>query len=163
MIRISLVLALGILTACGGPGGSDLNLTTPLATVPVGPTASDVAFSSLLNDVRVSYGVGTVTFNANLTLAAQTHANDMLAQNYFSHTSLDGSSPGDRITAAGYDWQTYGENIAWGQTSQAEVMTAWTNSPGHHANDISPNFDEFGLGVAGSGSNTHWVLVLARD
>ena len=160
MIRICLVLALGFLTACGGAGSTDLNMTTPL---PTAPTASDVSFANLLNDVRFTNGVNSVTFNARLTFAAQSHADDMRAQNYFSHTGLDGSSAGDRITAAGYLWKTYGENIAQGQTSQSQVMTAWTNSSAHHANNISSSFDEFGLGRAGSGSSTRWVLVLARD
>jgi uncharacterized protein YkwD len=166
MIRFCLILSLGFLTACGPPGSSGLNMTTPsptLPSAPTGPTASDVSFANLLNSVRVTNGVNTVTFNPNLTLAAQAHADDMLAQNYFSHTGLNGSSPGQRITAAGYVWRAYGENIAQGQTSQSSVLTAWTNSPGHHANDISPNFDEFGLGRAGSGSSTRWVLVLASD
>ena len=75
----------------------------------------------------------------------------------------NGSSPGDRITAAGYNWRTYGENIAQGQTSQQQVLTGWTNSPGHHRNNINPNFEEFGLGKAGTGGSTRWVLVLATE
>ena len=87
----------------------------------------------------------------------------MLENNYFSHTGLNGSSPGQRISAEGYNWQTYGENIAKGQTSESQVLNAWVNSPGHQANNVNPNFEDFGLGKAGSGSSSHWVLVLAKE
>jgi len=169
MFRAIPVLAILTLSACGGGGGGDigagLSLTTQAISALPGraETGEDVTFAALLNDVRITNGVDVVTYDPKLGLAAQYHADDMLANNYFDHYSQDGSSPGDRITAAGYNWKTYAENIAMGQTSQAEVMTAWTNSPGHNANNISPSFEDFGLGKAGSGSGTRWVLVLATD
>ncbi len=104
-----------------------------------------------------------MTFDARLGRAAQGHANDMLANNYFSHTGLNGSSPGDRITAQGYRWRTYGENIARGQQDEAAVLNAWQNSSGHRANNENRNFEDFGLAKAGSGSNKYWVLVLATE
>jgi len=106
---------------------------------------------------------GPVAFDARLANAAQGHADDMRANNYFSHTGLNGSTPGDRITDAGYQWRTYGENIARGQTSEQEVFDAWTNSPGHHANNINPNFEDFALSKSGTGNNTYWVLLLATE
>jgi uncharacterized protein YkwD len=42
-------------------------------------------------------------------------------------------------------------------------MTDWTNSPGHHANNINPAFEDFGLGVTGTGGNRTWVLVLGAE
>ena len=38
----------------------------------------------------------------------------MAANGYFSHTSRDGRTPGQRIAATGYSYATYGETIAWG-------------------------------------------------
>jgi uncharacterized protein YkwD len=126
-------------------------------------TVDNLSFAGLLNNVRIANSAAPVTFDARLGVAAQTHAEDMLANNYFSHTGLNGSSAGDRVTTAGYEWRTWGENIAQGQSSQTAVLTAWTNSPGHHANNINPNFEDFGLGKAGTGSNARWVLVLAAE
>lgn len=179
------ILAVSALSACGGAttgGGSSVlptsttappAATTPPSTSPpssggstpppTGGGANNASFATLLNDVRLTNGAGNVAFDARLANAAQGHADDMRANNYFSHTGLNGSSPGDRITAAGYNWRTYGENIARGQQSEEAVMTAWTNSPGHHANNINPNFEDFALAKAGSGSNTYWVLVLASE
>lgn len=121
------------------------------------------SFSGLLNNVRSANSASPVRFDARLSNAAQGHANDMLANNYFSHTGLNGSSAGDRITAAGYSWRTYGENIAQGHPTQEAVFQGWTNSPGHHANNINPNFKDFGLAKAGTGGAARWVLVLATE
>lgn len=177
MRQAILIVTLGVLSACGSSGGSGPNVTPPSTTTPGSPTppppggappappggVDNVTFAGLLNDVRLANSTSPVTFDNRLGGAAQKHAGDMLANDYFSHTGLNGSSPGDRIAAEGYQWRTYGENIAQGQTSQAEVMDAWTNSPGHHANNVNPDFEDFGLGKAGSGSDTRWVLVLASE
>lgn len=163
------------LSACGGAstGGGSSTLptsttapptTTPAPiTTPTGGGADNASFATLLNNVRLSNSAGAVVFDARLEAAAQGHADDMNVNNYFSHTGLNGSTPGDRITDAGYNWQTYGENIARGQQSEEAVMTAWTNSPGHHANNINPNFEDFALAKAGSGASTYWVLLLATE
>jgi uncharacterized protein YkwD len=124
---------------------------------------NNASFSGLLNNVRSANSASPVKFDARLSNAAQNHANDMLAKNYFSHTGLDGSTPGDRITAAGYNWRTYGENIAQGHPNQEAVFQGWTNSPGHHANNINPNFEDFGLAKAGTGADARWVLVLGAE
>ncbi len=183
LIPIMMVSALG---ACGGgtTGGSSAVLpagttapppaatppsSSPPSTSPGGSSppsgggANTASFGSLLNDVRLSNSAGPVAFDARLANAAQGHANDMQANNYFSHTGRNGSSAGDRISDAGYRWRTYGENIARGQRTEEEVLDAWTNSPGHHANNINPNFEDFGLAKAGSGNGTYWVLLLAAE
>jgi len=138
-------------------------LTGPDTAVPQTTFSSsldDASFGSLLNNVRLSNGAQTVSHNAQLDIAAQLHAQDMLDNDYFSHTGLNGSSAGDRVTLAGYDWWTYGENIAAGYRTEDGVMKGWTESEGHHANNINPNFEEFGLGYAEGNGDTRWVLLL---
>ena len=88
----------------------------------------------------------------------------MGTRDYFSHTSLDGRSPGDRITAAGYDWRTYGENIAAGYGSPGAVVRGWIASPGHCRNLMSPAFTQLGVGYAdvpGSTYGDYWVQKFA--
>ena len=176
------------LSACGGSGSTPTSMNapspavtstilsptaaptlslTPSTTPSLSPTApstvDNLSFGGLLNNVRTANNAAPVTYDSRLGSAAQLHANDMLANNYNSHTGLDGSSAGDRITAAGYKWRTYGENIAWGYRDQAGVLQGWVKSPGHQQNNINPKFEEFGLGKAGSGNDTKWVLVLATE
>ncbi len=68
----------------------------------------------LVNAERAKVGCSPLTVNAKLTKAAQAHSEDMAAHANMSHTGSDGSAPGDRITRAGYDWSSYGENVAYG-------------------------------------------------
>jgi uncharacterized protein YkwD len=101
--------------------------------------------------------VPELTWNGQLEQAALNHSIDMYQNDYFSHTGLNGSDPGKRITAAGYTWRTYGENIAKGQSSEQAVMDAWLKSEGHCKNIMGRNFREMGLGRAGN----LWTQVFA--
>jgi uncharacterized protein YkwD len=94
--------------------------------------------------------VKSLTWNAILAQVALAHSTDMNDNNYFSHTGLDGSSPGDRITAAGYIWISYGENIAEGYSDEQSVMTAWLQSEGHCLNIMNAGFKEMGSGKDGA-------------
>lgn len=113
----------------------------------------------LVNDVRtkgctcgttVMPAVGTVIWNDQLAKAAYDHSVDMNKNNYFSHTALDGSDPGQRITAAGYSWDSWGENIAEGFTSEQAVMNGWLGSEGHCKNIMNGGFKDMGVGRDGN-------------
>lgn len=102
--------------------------------------------------------VGEVTWNDKLEQSAISHSQDMNTNNFFSHTGSDGSSAGDRIKKMGYNWQTYGENIAMGQTTEQEVINGWLNSPGHCKNIMNGNFKEMGIAKKGS----YWTQVFGK-
>jgi uncharacterized protein YkwD len=89
--------------------------------------------------------VTAVTWNDLLATAAYNHSLDMKQKNYFSHTAPDGSSPGDRVTRAGYKWRSYGENIAKGYANEKDVMDGWLNSEGHCKNIMNASFKEMGV------------------
>ncbi|WP_018566185.1 CAP domain-containing protein [Streptomyces sp. PsTaAH-124] len=141
--------------------------TTPAPTT-ASPTASDSPAPSasapsdsaaqilaLVNNERAKAGCSALTANPALAAAAQAHSEDMAAHRNMSHTGSDGSAPGDRITAAGYTWSTYGENVAYGYTDAAQVMAAWMDSPGHKANILDCAFKEIGVGLAQPGG--YWT------
>jgi Cysteine-rich secretory protein family len=112
-----------------------------------------------VNQFRQSYGLAPLARNAALDLSAQAHSEDMARHHVMSHYGSDGSNPAARISAAGYAWQTWGENVAYGWPTPAAVMNAWINSPGHRANLLNRNFREIGIGVAyapGTGS-LYWT------
>ncbi|WP_030691367.1 sigma-70 family RNA polymerase sigma factor [Streptomyces globisporus] len=110
----------------------------------------------LVNAERAKAGCGPLTEHPLLTRAAQGHSDDMAARDFFDHTNPDGDGPGERITAAGYAWSSYGENIAKGQTTAAQVMDSWMNSPGHRANILNCGFKEIGVGLHTSGG-PYWT------
>ncbi|MFJ5829398.1 CAP domain-containing protein [Streptomyces sp. NPDC093089] len=134
-------------TGSGGGGGQD-----------TGQSSAADQVIALVNAERAKAGCGPLTANATLTKAAQGHSDDMAARDFFDHTNPDGKGPGDRVTAAGYPWSTYGENIAMGQQTPEQVMDAWMNSSGHRANILNCDFKEIGVGIHSSGG-PYWTQV----
>ncbi|MFE0651992.1 CAP domain-containing protein [Streptomyces sp. NPDC059534] len=133
-----------------GPGGGTQHDT--------GQSSAADKVIALVNAERAKAGCGALTANATLNKAAQGHSDDMAARDFFDHTNPDGAGPGERVTAAGYPWSTYGENIAMGQSTPEQVMESWMNSPGHRANILNCDFKEIGIGIHTSGG-PYWTQV----
>ena len=117
---------------------------------------------TLTNAERAKDGCGPLTVNATLTAVAQAHSQDMATNNYFDHNSQDGRTPFDRMTAAGYRYSTAAENIAAGQRTPQDVMTAWMNSPGHRANILNCALRQIGVGYA-TGSSSQYGVYWTQD
>lgn len=121
---------------------------------PAGAVGQVVA---LVNKERAAAGCGPLTENADLEKAALDHSEDMDARDFFDHSNPSGEDPGERITAAGYRWSTYGENIARGQQTPEAVMESWMNSPGHRANILNCSFKNIGVGVHKGAGGPWWT------
>lgn len=107
--------------------------------------------------------VGPLQKNDILGVAAQKHAEDMATRDYFDHVSPEGVTPDDRMRAEGYTGSATGENIAWGQTSPAQVVQGWIDSPGHCLNIMRDSFNEIGIGYAlDSNNRAYWVQNFGR-
>lgn len=118
-------------------------------------------FLSLINEYRRQNGVPSLENSAALNVASHDHSQDMGERNYVAHVSPEGTTPWDRMDAAGYDYNTSrAENIAAGQQTAEEVFDAWRNSPGHNQNMLNPDFNVIGIGraeVEGSGYGVYWT------
>lgn len=105
----------------------------------------------LHNQVRKNNGVRQLCVHPKLVKSARAHSRDMINRNYFSHTTQgSGRSAGDRISATGYNWRTYGENIAWGSGTRGtpqSIHNSWMNSSGHRQNMLNGAFHEVGIGA----------------
>lgn len=178
-----------LLCACGG--GEDVT-TSAADSIQIGQTASsgtgatsasgttDCGLSHLRSDLlqRINAlraqgascgSAGTfaattaVQWHATLASVAAAHSTDMAGNGYFSHTGLDGSNVGDRVSAAGYNWSYVAENIAAGQGSVAAVMNSWSASAGHCANMMNSRAVHIGVACVRDASGTPtWTMVLAR-
>jgi len=116
--------------------------------------AEEAAFLDIINQYRLANGVPPLALSPTLTQASELHSQDMADHDYFSHYSLDGRSPYDRMVQAGYNYATWmGENIAAGFVTAAQVFQGWKNSPGHDANMLRPNFVVIGIGRAYNASS----------
>lgn len=120
-------------------------------------TAYEQLMLELVNAERAKVGAQPLASNGNLNDSADGHSNWMIATDTFSHTGANGSTPTDRMTAAGYtfggSWAS-AENIAWASTRapagyEDEVQLLHTNlmnSAGHKANILNGSFREIGIG-----------------
>ncbi|WP_229790164.1 CAP domain-containing protein [Deinococcus humi] len=85
----------------------------------------------------------------------------MPSGDYFDHISaLDGSTPHQRVKAAGAQPGAVAENIACGQESPQEVVDGWLHPSGHCRN-IMGDFSLIGLSAVGGGEGPYWTQVFA--
>jgi uncharacterized protein YkwD len=107
----------------------------------------------LVNAHRRSIGLRPLRTSRSLRAAAKWKAGHMARHRYLQHDDLGGRvhrSAASRLRACGYETARlrWGENIAMGQRSPAEVVAAWLRSPGHRANIDAADFRVTGVGVA---------------
>jgi serralysin len=136
------------------------------------PTADEQYMLELVNRARsdpaaeaarLGVSLGTITaapkqplaFDPDLIEAARLHSAWMLDADAFSHTGEGGSSAGQRMAAAGYQFTgswTWGENIAYRggaatATTVESLHDALFRSSGHRANILNATFREAGIGI----------------
>jgi uncharacterized protein YkwD/exonuclease VII small subunit len=115
-------------------------------------TGSALTVAGLLRETnyhRANNDLSPVILNDALSQAAANKLNDMFVQQYFEHVGPDGRSPSDWVEEAGYSYLTTGENLALGNfASDAALVQAWMDSPGHRANILNPSYTELGLAAA---------------
>jgi uncharacterized protein YkwD len=102
--------------------------------------------------------VPPLKWNTYLQAAAEAHAKDMYANNYFNHIAPDGSSPIQRAQDAGYTGLYVGENIARGYPTLPSVMLAWQNSESHCEAMMDSLYSEMGAGR----ESDYWVQEFGR-
>ncbi|HCT65032.1 MAG TPA: serine protease [Lachnospiraceae bacterium] len=103
---------------------------------------------NLVNAERAKEGLSALSVDAKVAAAAQVRAAEIKTS--FSHTRPDGRSCFTALAEAGASYSGAGENIAIGQKTPSEVVTAWMNSEGHRKNIMNPNFKYIGIGVDGT-------------
>jgi uncharacterized protein YkwD len=118
------------------------------------PTDRRAALLCVIVAERGARGLAAVHESAQLTLAAQRHADDMVARAFFAHVTPGGTTLAERVRATGYisnrrTW-ALGEAIAWAQDpldTATQVVNAWLNSPPHRAILLDRSFRDVGIGV----------------
>ncbi|MGB6410166.1 MAG: CAP domain-containing protein [Candidatus Deferrimicrobiaceae bacterium] len=176
-----IAVALSSLCGCGGGDSGTVSPSTPPPENP-GPGTGIPGIESIrqefldaVNQARSASrmcgadpydAAPPVAWDDTLAMAAFLHSSDMAVNQLFSHTGSDESSPGDRITREGYDWWTYGENIAVNYPTVSAVMQGWLGSDGHCRNIMNLAFEEIGAAYAegpylGTPSAPYWTFDLA--
>lgn len=112
-------------------------------------TADEKEVFDLINAKRTAARLSALKVDAELQNVARAKAEDMVKNNYFSHTSPTYGSPFDMMKSFGVSYKTAGENIA-GNSSNTGAVNAWMNSEGHKANILNSSFNYTGVAVVKS-------------
>lgn len=132
----------------------------PCPNAELTPTASNLpeaqaATLCLINKIRQEHGESPLSNNNSLDAAAEDHSDDMVARDYFDHTTPSGEAFATRIVSTGYvpsGWSyELGENIECGTltlATPAAAVNGWMSSPEHRANILNEEFRDSGIGVA---------------
>lgn len=102
------------------------------------------------NHDRVKQQQEPLTIDPQLSAAAQAKADDMAKNNYWSHNSPSGKTPWSFIGESGYQYQSAGENLAYGFKNASGVVAGWMNSAEHRANILNSSYKHVGFGIANS-------------
>ncbi|MDF2531033.1 MAG: hypothetical protein K0Q65_614 [Clostridia bacterium] len=149
------------------PQISNPNLIYPgqKLTVPTmqGIKALESEVVRLVNIERSKQGLQPLKENWELSRVARYKSADMASKNYFAHESPTYGSPFRMMESFGIKYSSAGENIAYGQKTPQQVMTAWMNSPGHRSNIMSPSFSQIGVGYATNKNGVpYWTQMFIR-
>ena len=87
-----------------------------------------------------------LVMDESLRCAARRHAYDMAMYDFFAHIDMHGDGPRERIVNAGYDVDSFAENIAKGSRDPGTVVDAWMNSQGHCRNIMDARYGDIGIG-----------------
>ncbi|MEI6022627.1 MAG: CAP domain-containing protein [bacterium] len=101
------------------------------------------------NIERTKAGLTPLKTNTLLIQSAKKKVDDMIAKNYFEHTSPDGKTVSDLADSVNYKYIILGENLAVGDfVGSADLLDAWMASPGHKANILNSKYQEIGVYAA---------------
>jgi uncharacterized protein YkwD len=118
---------------------------------------------NLINSARAEAGLPALTVNAALTAAAQGHSVDMACHGLISHSGSDGSSPQQRIAAAGY-FASFASEIIYGSGYPQTAFDWWMSDQIHRDEILNPYVTELGVGyayVAGTSAGGYYTVDFA--
>ena len=104
-----------------------------------------------LNAFRAAHNLPPLKLSASLTAAARNHSQQMEADGYFAHNSVDGTAFWKRIQGfyptSHYRFWSVGENLLWSSpdVDAQKALTMWENSPEHLKNMLDPHWREIGV------------------
>lgn len=157
-----LAIAVACLSLTAGAGTARAaNVSCPAAA----PTEMIAQVLQVTNGARQAAGLPPLRNDAKLNAAAQKHACDMVANNFFDHRGSDGSHSMDRAHAYGFRACTAAENIAWGKFDGISVTEGFLNSPGHRANIMLGRLSHMGFGYVPpiGGRQAKFVQIFGRS
>lgn len=120
-----------------------------------------------LNEARRSNGLPPFAWSPLLDKAAQRHSEDMASKGFLDETGSDGSSPRQRIEAAGYAaWpqqRVWAEVVYAGQGTFDEGLAFFLSDAAQRRILLSAKLREVGIGIAKDNLRTYWTLTFGAQ
>jgi uncharacterized protein YkwD len=113
----------------------------------------------LVNQERLERGLSELEFDPSLVPVARSHSQEMLELGYFSHVSPNTGTLGDRLNAAGVQYLSAGENLAYAPTVEV-AHRGLMQSDGHRENILETSWERVGVGVLSAPDGTIMVTQL---
>lgn len=101
----------------------------------------------LLNNERRARGLTELTWNEDLSQAAEAKSIHMFANNYFNHYAPDGTTPWSFIKNTPYEYKIAGENLAMDFYTSEAVHDAWMASTTHRENMLNSGYKDYAISV----------------
>ncbi len=152
-----------------GWAAADYLSATPLVTstttvTPTGTSVTNAANVLLqrLNELRAQNKLQPVSWNAQLAAAAQRHSQDMAKTGNISHTGSDGSTPAQRVQAAGYRGGVGEEVIFGGRATVDDAWYFWTSDRAHANILLTPEYTVVGIAVVNVADRSYYTMVFGK-
>jgi len=101
----------------------------------------------LTNLKRQEHDLSALSLNSTLSQIAGLKGADMIANNYWAHTSPEGKTPWSFFTQGDYRYLYAGENLARDFSDSSSVVNAWMSSSTHRDNILSTRYQEIGIAI----------------
>ena len=141
----------GVVTESRSPAapGASPGTAQPTPLTVYEPVSLEAEVFALTNAERTGRGCPALRLDPNLAAAARAHSTEMARTGVLGHPGPDGIDVGERLRRAGYDiGGGWAENIAYGQATAADVVTAWLRSTEHRGNILNCSLRAVGIGAA---------------
>jgi len=137
---VAVVLGLGLLLMLG-PLAPSASAATPVPVL-------DSTFSTLLNGLRSTLGLGSLTVDSELSDIARAWSVQMANSGVMSHNPA--------LTTQAQSWAKLGENVGYGP-AVLQIFNALVASPPHMRNMSDPEFTRIGVGTVTDSQGTVWT------
>lgn len=110
-----------------------------------------------VNQARIDNGLPPLRLDPALTLAAQRHVDDIIANGNWGHYGSDGSNVRTRAARVGYGSSSVSENWVAVRSPERAIVW-WMNDWIHRVNILGGHWDDIGVG-AGMAPNGFYLFV----
>ena len=128
--------------------------------------SSEADLIALTNRSRANAGLKALKVDAALTSIARWRSQDMIQNDYFSHSIPGYGKVFTKLDDTGYCYKVAGENIGWNTYPDGEATGAihqmFMDSGGHRANILGASWDAVGIGAyKGPDDKKMWTVLFA--